>query len=307
MSIQSPESCFLNAKRGFTLIELLVVIAIIALLIGIMLPALGSARASAQALKNTTNLRSLQLGIQLYAMEYKSFPPFRLPSGESHPGTDRPRARWHWFAGDQIGRPYSPSGQEELDDFMNAGAVHRIDNEVFIDPTQRLEDFVRGSTQQVEALRNGSYGYNYHYLGNSRNDHPIGQYNNWPVREHSIARPAKTISIGDSLGNQETYEETGYREHSYTLDPPRLDTKHNNAHGFAQSDLQSPAQARHNGKAAMAFLDGHVELLTLDELGYAVYDLDTNHVHHDEGSNALWNGLGYDHDATHDDDDHSHP
>jgi len=306
MSTQPSKSRSTTPRHGFTLIELLVVIAIIALLIGILLPALGSARASAQALKNTTNLRSLQLGIQLYSIEYKSFPPFRLPSGESHPGSNRPRARWHWFAGDQIGRPYAPNGEQELEDFMDAGAIHRLDNDVFRDPTQTLEDFVRGSSQQIEALRNGSYGYNYHYLGNSRNNHPIGQYNHWPVREASIARPAKTISIGDSLGNQETYEETGYREHSYTLDPPRMDTEHNNAHAFAQSSGKSPAQARHNNKAAMAFLDGHVELLTLDELGYAVFDSSTNHVHHDAGSNALFNGLGYDREST-EDDDHSHP
>ena len=54
-------------KKGFTLIELLVVIAIIALLIGILLPALGKARASARQLKDSTQIRGVHQGMVLWA------------------------------------------------------------------------------------------------------------------------------------------------------------------------------------------------------------------------------------------------
>lgn len=65
----------MGTKRGFTLIELLVVISIIALLIAILLPALGKARLSARRTQCLVNQKSLVQGAMAYATNFKgNFP-----------------------------------------------------------------------------------------------------------------------------------------------------------------------------------------------------------------------------------------
>ncbi len=173
-----------------------------------------------------------------------------------------------------------------------------LDNEIFFDPSLQPPNAdptaAGGLATNLNSVRNGAYGYNFQYLGNSRTiddqgDYPNSPYINYPVTLVNDA--SRTISFGDSRGGN-----VGHGGHSMTLDPP-----HERVHpvdafstsvsswgspspalmkGFdpygpdeTGTDIQiyySPAEERHNGRANVVFLDGHTESHTLQELGYVV-------------------------------------
>lgn len=122
-----------TAGRGFTLIELLVVISIIALLIAILLPALGAARKAAVNLKCLAQTKQHGLSLAMFAADHKSYVGMNLAERSVPVGTAAPAAEqqlydyWHYLYDPYMG--------------ANDGAVTQYASPAWICPEQ--ESFVR--------------------------------------------------------------------------------------------------------------------------------------------------------------------
>lgn len=141
---------------------MLVVIAIIAMLIGLLLPAIEAAQASARSTQRQSNLRQLGLAAIQYRETNGSYPPYRVedPSVTNNYGVTRPR--WQWIIASWMGgfaqNPTAVAAANIADPTVTNVPV---DNKVLVCPSM--------DGGSVASIRDGSYGYNFGYLGNSRN------------------------------------------------------------------------------------------------------------------------------------------
>jgi len=110
-------------RTGFTLIELLVVIAIIAVLVGLLLPVLGRARATSRQTSCLANVRSIGQGLTGYVADYRGVYPhwsgWHIYGGDGT-GADAPGPGWTeqlrpWIDGVEVYQ--DPSRDEELAPF----------------------------------------------------------------------------------------------------------------------------------------------------------------------------------------------
>lgn len=109
-------------RVGFTLVELLVVIAIIGVLVGLLLPAVQSAREAARRMQCSNNLKQLGLAVHNYESTYR-----RLPSG--------------WVASTLYGEPGWGWAAALLPFMEGSNIANRIDSRFPIDDT--MHDSVR--------------------------------------------------------------------------------------------------------------------------------------------------------------------
>lgn len=286
---------------GFTLVELLVVISIIALLISILLPSLGRARSIAKGTVCLANLKRIGGQMSLYLLEQSVYPPVRLKKvpGDSgslqdyYHGTGHPfrrkAPRWQWFISTELGPVINPQNFATEDAFNDSMV---IDNDYWNDPA--LGQF-------ANDVRNGAYGYNGTYLGNTRDDG--NRWVRFPVRELKVRAPGMTVTVADSRGGK-----APHGDHSYWLDPPKraiYDDPGSTPQAFSPNASQpnehlghSPVEMRHAGKGNVAFADAHAESMTLAQLGYHTDKADqvvtADAIDRDLASNRLWTGTGRD-------------
>ena len=248
-----------HPPAGFTLIELLVVIAIIAILSGLILPALARGKQKARQLSELNAARQLILAWQMHAEEnddavlpgYTSDAP--ATDDQGNPLGSPIRDRYPWRLAPQLANSFR--------------SVYVNESRRFLDEAESMshEDYV------YRASLYPSLGYNSVFLGGDEQkfnpdlaEPSFGT--DWLVRLTSqIQRPSEMITFASARSRPGgSRDESGY----YVVHPPAIRTRQ----WDATFDRTRPPEKfgyvhpRWNNRAVTALADGHAEVLSATEL-----------------------------------------